>query len=184
MDQNIQQAVAEFLKGIEHLRREFAKLQIGRANPVLVEDILIEAYGTRQPLKTLAAVTVPEATTLQVQPWDRGTLGALETGIKNSNFGLNPINNGTVLIIKMPPLTEERRRELVKLVSQLAEKSRIAVRTARGDSHSKIKQLEHDKQLTEDDRRQLEKKLQEEVDKANGEIEKLSKAKEAEILKI
>ncbi|PIQ77630.1 ribosome recycling factor [Candidatus Peregrinibacteria bacterium CG11_big_fil_rev_8_21_14_0_20_46_8] len=184
MDPNISKAVQEFKKTIEHLRSEYSRLQIGRANPSLVEEVQVEAYGTKQALKSLAAISVPEATTLQIQPWDRGALGAIETAIKNSNLNLNPINNGTVILLKMPPLTEERRKDLVKLVHQHAEHARIAIRNSRGTAHTAFKQMEQNKEMTEDDRRHAEKQLQDEVDKANKEIEESAKKKEEDIMKV
>jgi len=184
MEPNIAKAVEEFKKITAHLQAEYGRLQIGRANPSFVEEVMVEAYGIRQALKSLAAVSVPESTTLQIQPWDRGTLGALETAISNSNLNLNPVNNGTVLIIKMPPLTEERRKDLVKVVHQHAEHARISVRNARGTAHTAFKQLEVNNEMTEDDRHDAEKNLQNEVDKVNQEIEASAKKKEEDILKI
>lgn len=177
-------AEAEFLKTLNHLKVEFSRLQIGRATPALVEDIKVEAYGSMQALKSLASVSVPDPKTLQIQAWDRGVLGAIERAIQAANLGLNPINNGIVLRIPMPPLTEERRRELSKFVHQLAETAKISIRNARGVAHSAFKTLEESKVITEDDRRMGEKQLQEKVDHSNKEVEELAKKKEQDIMTI
>jgi ribosome recycling factor len=177
-------AEAEFTKTLNHLKVEFSRLQIGRATPALVEDIKVEAYGSMQPLKSLASVSVPDPKTLQIQAWDRGVLGAIERAIQAANLGLNPINNGIVLRIPMPPLTEERRKELSKFVHQLAEAAKISIRNARGVAHGAFKTLEESKAITEDDRRMGEKHLQEKVDSSNKEVEELAKKKEQDIMTI
>ena len=184
MDAHLQAADAAFKKTLEHLRNEFARLQIGRASASLVESIPVEAYGTTQPLKALASISVPDAKTLNIQPWDRGILSAVEKGIRDSSLGLNPVNDGIYVRINMPPLTEERRKELVKVVHRMAEDARISVRQTRGDAHGAFRDLEKSGDMTEDDVRLFEKKLQEKVDASNKEIEELAKKKEEDILKI
>lgn len=182
--QHITTACAEFQKTIAHLKSEFSRLQIGRASPALVEDLKIEAYGGLQPLKGLASVSVPDPKTLQIQPWDRGILGAIEKAIQAANLGLNPINDGRVIRVPMPPLTEERRRELVKVVHQMSENAKISIRTARGVAHGAFKTMEEGKAISEDERRFAEKHLQEKVDQSNREVEDLGKKKEQEIMTI
>lgn len=181
---HIAAAQNEFQKTLTHLKSEFGRLQIGRASPALVEDLKVEAYGGFQPLKSLASVSVPDPKTLQIQPWDRNLLGAIERAIQTANLGLNPINDGRVLRLPMPPLTEERRKELAKVVHQMAENAKIAVRNARGTAHSAFKTMEEGKEISEDERRLAEKHLQEKVDAANREIEEMAKKKETEVMTI
>lgn len=161
-----------------------ARLQMGRASPSLVEDLKVEAYGSMQPVKSMASVSVPDPKTLQIQPWDRNLLGAIEKAIQASNMGLNPINDGRVIRLPMPPLTEERRKELVKVIHQMSENAKISIRTSRGTAHGAFKTMEEGKEITEDDRRLAEKHLQEKVDKANLEVEELIKKKEKDIMTI
>lgn len=181
---SITTAEQEFQKTLTHLKNEYARLQVGRASPALVEDLKIEAYGSFQPLKSLGSVTIPDPKTLQIQPWDRGILGNIERTIQSANLGLNPINDGRVIRIPMPPLTEERRKELVKLVHQMAENAKITIRTARGVAHSAFKTMEEHKEISEDERRLAEKHLQEKVDKANKDVEETAKKKEQDIMTI
>ena len=180
----ISSANAEFQKAITHLKSEFARLQIGRASPALVEELKVEAYGGTQPLKSLASVSVPDPKTLQIQPWDRALLAAIEKAIQVANLGLNPINDGRVLRLPMPPLTEERRKELAKVVHQMAESAKIAIRNSRGTAHSAFKTMEEGKEISEDERRLSEKHLQEKVDASNKEVEETTKKKEQDILTI
>lgn len=174
----------EFQKTLTHLKEEYARLQTGRATPALVENVKVEVYGAMQPLKGLASISVPDPKTLQIQPWDRGSLGAIEKAIQLANLGLNPVNDGRVIRLPMPPLTEERRRELTKVVHQMAEQAKISIRTARGGVHSTFKTMEEGKEISEDERRLSEKHLQEKVDAANKEVEELAKKKEAEVMTI
>lgn len=181
---HINTANTEFQKALIYLKNEFARLQVGRASPALVEDLKIEAYGGLQPLKGLASVSVPDPKTLQIQPWDKSLLGTIERAIQSANLGLNPINDGRVLRLPMPPLTEERRKELVKVVHQMAENAKISIRNARGSAHSAFKIMEEGKEISEDERRLSEKHLQEKVDSANKEVEEIAKKKEQDILTI
>ena len=180
----LQQADVDLKKVIDHLKTEYAHLQIGRASAALVESVMVEAYGQNQPLKALAHISVPDAKTIQIQPWDKGTLQDIEKGIKMANIGLNPSNDGIVIRINIPALTEERRRELTKVVHKLAEDARISVRHSRQAVMDKIKGQEKSKEISEDMAKGLEKKLQVGVDAMNKEIESCSKNKEADIMKV
>lgn len=175
---------SEFKKIIDRLRTEFAALQIGRASAVLVENLQVEAYGTKQSLKGLAQIVIPDARSIRIQPWDRSTLGAIEKAIQISDLHLTPTNDGTMIHLNISPLTEERRNELTKVVRRIAEDAKISVRNARQDVHSAVRDLEHAKQITEDDRRLAEKELQDRVTKANTEIESMMGKKEEEVMKI
>jgi ribosome recycling factor len=182
--QNINAAKSEFTKATEHLKAEFAKLQIGRANSALVEDVKVETYGTTQPIKAVASISCPDPRTIQIQPWDKGNLNQIEAGILNSGLNLTPVNDGNFIRINIPPLTEERRSELTKLVNKLAEDARISIRHGRQAAHEAFKKQESDKEISEDDMHHANKLLQDEVDKANKEIEELAKAKEQDIMTV
>lgn len=177
-------AVKEFEKALHHLQEEFSRLQAGRANPALVEPIMVDAYGTLQPIKNVANISVPDAKTLQIQPWDRSVMPAIEKAIQQSDLGLNPVNNGVTLLLVIPQLTEERRRDLVKIVNRLAEEARISIRNGRQTAHAKFKQMQQEKQITEDEAKGGEKRLQDKVDHYNNQVADLVKAKEASILTV
>jgi ribosome recycling factor len=184
VDQVMQGAVQNFDKVIEHLKQEFVKLQVGRANPAMFEGLMVDVYGSMQPIKAIASISVPEPRSLAIQPWDKGNLMHIEKAIANSGFGLNPLNDGVLLRINIPPLTEERRSDLAKIVKKLAEDARIALRNARHDAHNKFKQMKGDGDLTEDDVRGAEKKLQDKVDQFNSSIDSLAKGKENDVMTV
>ncbi len=183
-DAILQAAEVEFKKILEHLKTEYSHLQIGRASTAIVESVMVEAYGTRQPLKAVASVSVPDAKTIQIQPWDKGMLKAIEQGIQMSGLNLTPNNDGIVIRINIPPLTEERRRDLTKVVHRMAEEARIAVRHGRQQSMDKIKVMEKNKEITEDETRGSEKRLQEKVDMTNREIDNIAKNKESDVMTV
>jgi ribosome recycling factor len=183
-DASIQNAVTEFDKTLKHLGEEFGRLQIGRANPSLVEHCMVEAYGMQQPLRNLANISVPDAKTLQIQPWDKSVMAAVEKAIQMANLNLNPVNRGDAILINIPPLTEERRKELVTIVHRLAEEARISVRNIRQTVHAKFKTMSQEKQITEDEAKGAEKKLQDKVDQANQKVEELTKHKEEAIMTV
>lgn len=183
-EQIISEAVNEFEKVISHLENEFSRLQIGRANAALVENISVEMYGVPQPMKAVASISIPEPRSIVIQPWDKGAIGPIEKGITEAGIGLNPVNDGVVVRINIPPLTEDRRRDLAKHVKQLAEQARIGIRNARQDANNKFKQLKSAGDMTEDDLRSAEKKLQEKVDDANKKIDEVANAKEKDIMTV
>ncbi len=174
----------EFSKAAEHLKHEYSKLQVGRASAALIEDVKVTAYGVEQPLKAIASISVPDPKTIQIQPWDRGTLNQIDVAIQQAGLNLMPVNDGVVVRINIPPLTEERRKDLTKIVNKLAEDARISIRTARQDAHEAFKKLEADKVISEDDLHLANKHLQDAVDAANKDIEEISKTKEKEIMTI
>lgn len=183
-DQVLSVASQEFEKAVAHLKDEFNRLQLGRANPAMVENVHVEIYGAVQPMKAVASISVPEPRTLVIAPWDRSTLAAIEKGIVGSGLGLNPVNDGIVVRINIPALTEERRTNLTKVVKKLAEEARIGVRTARQDGHNTLKTMEANGEITEDDLRGSIKKLQDKVDAINANIDDLSKKKEQDIMTV
>jgi ribosome recycling factor len=180
----IQKASQDFEAASARLVDEFGKLQVGRASTGLVDSLMVEAYGSMQSIKSIASVSVPDAKTIQIQPWDRGMLAGIEKAIQNSDLSLNPVNNGLSIILNIPPLTEERRRDMVKVVNRLAEEAKISVRNIRHDVMTQLKKLEHEDQITEDDRTRSEKQLQEKVDACNLKIEQLAKAKEDTVMTV
>ncbi len=172
------------LKAISHLKDEFSRLQVGRASPALVEEVRVDAYGSLQPLKSVASVSVPDAKTIQIQPWDRALLTAIEKGIQMANIGLMPNNDGIVIRINIPPLTEERRKELVKVVGRYAEDGKIAVRNIRQDVNNTLNAMKKDSEISEDEYFGATKELQGFVDHANNEIDSIAKKKEQDIMTV
>lgn len=184
LDEILDQSKVHFQKTLQHLKDEYSKLQIGRAHPSLVDSIVVEMYGTMQPLKALANISVSDAKTLSIQPWDRTALVAIEKAIGNSGLGVNPVNTGLALIINMPPMTEERRANVAKNAKALAEEARIGVRSSRQDGITAMKKKKEAKEITEDELFGYEKKMQEAVDVVNGQIDETAKAKEKDIMTI
>ena len=180
----ISKAQQEFDKALSHLGDEFGRLQVGRANSSLVENVNIDVYGAIQPLKAVASISIPEPRTIQIQPWDKGNLAAIEKAIVGIGTGLNPIIDGNFVRINIPPLTEDRRKELSKHVHKLAEDARIAVRNSRQEAHNHFKQLKTDNDITEDDLRDADKSLQEKVDDINKKIDEVAKGKEQDVMTV
>ncbi len=180
----LSQAQASFSKVIAHLTDEFASLQIGRASAAMVEGLMVEAYGVVQPLKSVASVGVPDARTLQIQPWDKAMLASIEKAIRDSDLNLNPVNNGVAILLNIPNLTEERRKDLVKVLGRMAEEARISIRNARHEAMTTIKRQEHDGDIAEDERKRTEKQLQDKVDEANASINDMAKKKEEAIMTV
>jgi ribosome recycling factor len=178
---NLQQ---DLHKAINHLSNELSKLQAGRANPAIVEWVFVMAYGSSQPLRNIAAVSILDAQTISIQPWDKGVIKDIEKGITEANLGLNPNNNGESIMINIPPLTEERRRELVKIASRLLEEGKVGIRNVRQDYKKKIDTAKANKEISEDEAKDHENDLQKQVDHATKEIEALFKKKEEEVMKV
>lgn len=183
-DEAIKQAGMGFEKAIGHLKDEFSRLQIGRASAALVENIPVEAYGSHQPIKSVANISIPDPRSIMIQPWDKSMIVPIEKGILGVGIGLNPSNDGAVVRINIPPLTEERRAELAKHIRKLGEEAKITVRTARQDAHNVFKKLKADSEITEDDWHSADKKLQVEVDRANSQIEELVSGKEKDVMTV
>ncbi|MCX7778839.1 MAG: ribosome recycling factor [Patescibacteria group bacterium] len=174
----------DFEKIIEFLKREITSLRTSRASSVLVENLIVEAYGTKMPLKQLAGITVPEARTILIEPWDKNNLKNIEKAFQNSGLGLTPIVENNLLRISVPPLNEEKRKELVRLLHQKAESARIAVRGVRDKIREEIFQKERKREIGEDEKYRLFKELDEKIKKINEEIENLIERKEKEIVSI
>ncbi|MEW9081076.1 ribosome recycling factor [Caldanaerobacter subterraneus] len=171
-------------KTLNVLKSELAAIRAGRANPALLDRITVNYYGTPTPLNRLATITVPEPRVLVVQPWDVSQIGEIEKAIQKSDLGINPVSDGKVLRLVLPELTEERRKELVKLVHKKAEEARIAVRQIRRDANDLVKKMEKDGEISEDERKRREEEIQKLTDKYIKEIDKMVEAKEKEIMEI
>ncbi|MBA2253725.1 MAG: ribosome recycling factor [Chloroflexi bacterium] len=171
-------------RAIEAMEREFQAVRTGRAATALVERLQVEYYGTQTPLNQIAGISVPESHTLVIQPWDRSALGAIEKAILRSDIGLTPNNDGTVVRLTIPPLTEERRRDIVKVVHKRMEEAKVEIRGHRRDAADEIKKRERDGDIgTDEARRELEA-LQRTTDRWVDEVDRLGKAKEQEILEV
>ena len=179
-----QEAATRMAKSIEALKSEFKKIRTGRAHPSLLDQIVISYYGSDTPLSQVANVAVDDSRTLKVTPYEKSMVQAIEKAIMSSDLGLNPATAGTVIRIPLPPLTEERRRDLVKIVRQEAENGRISIRNIRRDANSEIKEALKEKLLSEDEAHAGEEKIQKLTDKFIKEIEKLLEEKEADLLSI
>jgi ribosome recycling factor len=173
-----------FEKCIEHLKHEVSGLRTGRATTALVEDIMVEAYGVKQPLKAVASISVPDAKTLAIEPWDKSILAAVESGIRNSQLGINPVNDGKLLRLPLPELTTERRQELIKVLHQKLEAARIAIRGVREDAKKMIELAEKDGDIPEDDKYKQVAQLEEVVKEYNEKIKNVGTEKEQEINKV
>ena len=169
---------------LDHLHNEYAKIQTGRANAALVESIMVDSYGVKSPLKALANISIPEAKQIAIQPWDRGQLSNIEKAILEADLGLVPQNDGVLIRLNLPPLTEERRKDLVKLVHKYAEDARISIRNARHDSLNQFKEMEKAKEISEDELKGKEKNVQEKVDEFNKMVEEASKKKEEDVMTV
>jgi ribosome recycling factor len=171
-------------KAIEALRRDLATIRTGRASPSLVERLPVDYYGSSTPLNQLAGISVPEPRLLVIQPWDRGSMAAIEKAIRKSELGLNPTNDGQVVRIAIPPLTEERRKQLVKLVHGHVEEGKVALRNIRRDAVTHVKELLTEKLIGEDDERRAEQQVDELTKRYVSDAERVGKAKEQEVLEI
>ncbi|MFA7243987.1 MAG: ribosome recycling factor [Patescibacteria group bacterium] len=169
---------------IVNLKSDLTKIRTGRAQGSLVEDILVSYYGMNTSLKELASISVPEASLIQIKPFDRNSLGDIETAIRNADLGLTPVNDGTFVRLSLPPITEERRIELSKQVKKTGEEAKVSLRTIRGDAWSRVQGLIKNNEATEDDKYQAEKDLNELIERKNKEVDLMITEKESEVMKI
>jgi len=168
-------------KAVDNTKRELATIRSGKATTSLLDTVRVDAYGQQMPLNQVGSVTAPEAQLLTVQPWDKSLLGAIEKAIMTADLGLNPSNDGNIIRVPLPPLTEERRRELVKIVRKLAEEGKIAVRHARTEAIAEVKKVEH---VSDDDKHRTEGEVQKIHDEAIENLNSLVEAKEEEIMEV
>jgi len=169
---------------LEHLREQFKTLRTSRASAQLVENLMVDYYGTKSPLRQMAQITIPAPNQIVIQPYDRNSLGDIENAIRNSDLNLNPVNDGKVIRLTLPPLTEERRRELSKIVATYAEEAKISIRNARGEAWDSVQDKVKSGEFTEDDKFDLKNDLQKLAEKYDKEIDELAKDKESEIMQI
>jgi len=182
--QILDQKQKEFQSAVDYLKSELATLRTGRANAGLVEHLNVDYYGTPTPLIQIAQISIPEPRLIAIQPYDKSAIKDIEKAIQTSNIGIQPVNDGNFVRLNIPPMTEERRKDLVKVVGQMAEKARVAVRNVREEIWKEIQKMEKDGKISEDDKIAGKEELQKVVDKFNDEIKKTAEAKEKEILTI
>jgi ribosome recycling factor len=171
-------------KAIEALRAHVAGIRTGRASTALIERVMIDYYGTETPLQQLAGISAPEARLLVVQPWDKGAMKAIEKGLRASDLGLNPNSDGQVIRIAIPALTEERRRDMTKIVKRNVEEAHVAIRNIRRDAIHMLKELDDSGEISEDQRRRGEEQIQKQTDRSIAEADKVGREKEAEVLEV
>ncbi|MCX2727716.1 ribosome recycling factor [Thermomicrobium sp. 4228-Ro] len=184
IDDILRDAEHRMKKSLELLRNELSGIRAGRASPSLIEHLAVNYYGTPMPLNQLASITAPESRLLVIQVWDSSAVSAVEKALRQSELGLNPSVDGQTLRVLLPPLTEERRKQLVKMVHQHVEEAKVAIRNIRRDALADIKKLLKEKQISEDDERRAEQRLQDLTNRYIAEADKLGKQKEHDILEV
>ncbi|WP_326909175.1 ribosome recycling factor [Sedimentibacter sp. MB31-C6] len=180
----ISQSKESMGKSINFLKEDLASIRAGKANPKLVDKIQVSYYGTMTPLNQIANISVPEPRTILIQPWDGNALKEIEKAIMSSDLGINPSNDGKIIRLVIPQLTEERRRELLKLVKKETENAKIAIRNIRRDANDEFKKMEKESQITKDDHKKAETEIQKVTDEFIGQIDDIYKSKEKEILEV
>jgi ribosome recycling factor len=181
MNQLITEAKAGMEKAIEHVRGEFSKLRVGRANTAMVENVKVDAYGSMMTLKEVAALAIPDARTITIQPWDKGLFNEIERGILAANVGLTPMNDGKIIRLNMPPLTEDRRKDFVKQIKKFGEDAKVAMRNIRRDAMDGVKK-QKDPALSEDEMRRFQDEMQKVTDHYTAEADKLVETKSKEVM--
>jgi len=184
IDEIVEDAESRMLKSVESLKTELTKIRTGRAHPSLLDQVMVDYYGSMTPIKQIASVVAEDARTLAVTPWEKPMVAAIEKAIMTANLGLNPASQGTVIRVPMPALTEERRRDLVKVVKAEGEGAKVAVRNIRRDANGDFKDLLKEKEISEDDNRKAEERIQKLTDKYVADIDKVLEAKEKEMMEI
>ena len=175
---------ARMQAAVELLTREFSGVRTGRANTALLDSLRVEAYGNMTPINQIASVSVPDPKTLIIQPWDASQMSAIEKAIQKSDLGLTPANDGKLIRLTMPTLTEERRKQLAKTVGKFAEDARVAIRNVRREANDKLKGLAKDKKVSQDEERRGHDTIQKSTDRFIGKVDELTKKKEGEVLAI
>ncbi|WJW76577.1 ribosome recycling factor [Thiohalobacter sp. IOR34] len=184
IDEIIEDAKVRMGKSVESLKTDLSKLRTGRAHTSLLDHIMVDYYGSPTPLKQVANVAVEDARTLTVTPWEKNMVQVIEKAILESDLGLNPNTAGTVMRIPLPPLTEERRKDMIRLVRQEGEAARVAIRNIRRDANNDFKELLKEKEISEDDARRAEERVQKLTDQFVAEIDQILQAKEKELMEI
>jgi len=171
-------------KSVDALRREYQKVRTGRATTGLLDDIKVEYYGNPSPLSQVATLAVPESRTITIQPWEAKLIPVIEKAIMNANLGFTPANDGKTIRISLPPLTEERRKDIVKMLKKMAEDTKVAVRNIRREGIDRLKKLEKDKQISEDDLKRAEKEVQDVTNASVAKIDEVLAHKEKEVMEV
>lgn len=171
-------------RAIDHMRIELGKIRTGRANPAVLDSVRVDYYGSQVPISQIASITTPDATMIVVQPWEKNMIGPIDRAIQMANLGLNPTNDGTVIRLPIPPLTEERRRDLAKGARKVAEDSRVGVRNARRDAMDDLRRAEKEEHMSEDMRKGGEEDVQKLTDKYIAEVDKIYIEKEKDIMSV
>lgn len=171
-------------KAIDNLSREFAKVRTGQANPAMLDSVMVDYYGTPTPINQVAAITVPDSRTLGVSPWEKNMVGPVDKAIRASGLGLNPSTEGSMIRVILPPLTEERRKDLAKVCKSLAEEARVAIRNIRRDENDTVKKTVKEQGLSQDQEKKLLDTMQKLTDKYIAEVDKVFATKEKEILTV
>ena len=184
VDGVLSDADSRMSKSTDVLKRELNTLRTGRATPALLENLTVDYYGTPTPLNQIATISAPEASLITIQPWDIQALPEIEKSIFKSEMGFNPSNDGTLLRVPVPPLSQERRKELVRVLKKKMEDGKIAVRNVRRDSIERLRSMEHDKAISQDDNRRAQDRLQKATDSYISQIAKVSEMKESEIMQV
>ncbi|HMC09606.1 MAG TPA: ribosome recycling factor [Actinomycetota bacterium] len=184
VDRHLKEAQDKMHKAVQVTREELAVIRTGRASPKIVERIDVEYYGSRVPLNQIAGISVPEARMLVITPYDRNAVSAIEKAILASDLGINPSSDGTIIRLTFPPLTQDRRKDLIKVVRERAEEGKVAIRNIRRHVKDDMEHVEKDGQISEDDLRRLEKELQRVTDRFTSEIDDVVAAKEQELLEV
>lgn len=184
IDAILQSHKENFEKVMDHFHHELSSVRTGRANPALLSTVIVESYGTKMPLAQVANITVSDAKTLTISPWDKGQIQEIEKGIMAANLGFTPSNDGNVVRINLPPLTEDRRKEMVKLVGQISENAKIGIRQVREDILKAVKREETEGAASKDDVAHAQKKVQEVIDDYNSQIKNIAAEKEKELMTV
>jgi len=182
--QSLQNIQAKMQKTIEGLQKEFATIRTGRATPTLIEHIRVNYGGVPTPLNQMASISVPDARLLVIQPWDKGTIRDIEKAFQTSDLGLNPLSDGNIIRINIPPLSEERRQELIKAVRRRLEERRIAIRNLRREAMDELKALEKNKDISQDEHKRALDQLQKLTDSFIGNVEQTGRGKEEELMQV
>ena len=184
IDEIVKDAESRMTKSVESLKTELTKIRTGRAHPSLLDQVMVDYYGSMTPIKQIASVVAEDSRTLAVTPWEKPMVAAIEKAIMTANLGLNPASQGTVIRVPMPALTEERRRDLVKVVKAEGEGAKVAVRNIRRDANGDFKDLLKEKEISEDENRKAEDRIQKLTDKYVADVDHVLEAKEKEMMEI
>ena len=182
MNTNLAEGKTQMEKAVDHMRTEFSRLRVGRATTSMVEGVRVEVYGSAMTLKEVAALGIPDAKTITIQPWDRSVINEIEKGILAANLGLTPINDGKLIRINLPPLTEDRRKDFVKQIKKFGEEAKVTVRNARRDAMDGVKKQKDDGHVSEDDVRRFQDEIQKLTDHYTQDIDKLVDSKSKEVM--